>query len=234
MIILVPYFGDTQRFRPLLDRWIAAYKASGCRVPWFALNEEPEAYELPSMRVNISGFRDLCRPGQPFDVKGALVCAALLQVTEPVLVLDADAFLAKDPMPALEPFRAAPVAMPLDHGALIFHRQAKLTAPFHCQKLCAGVQFFGEGADRSRLVAGYRRAFEEIMALPRLPWEPQLAHLVEQYAWSVCASRRGGLVLPAAMNWAPVHLGENPDVVVNHHYGHPKWSGTGMGAPANS
>lgn len=233
MLILVPFFGDRDRFRPLLNNWIASYKQSGCRVPWFALSDQPETYDLPSMRVEIDGFRDLIRPDQPFDTKGALVCAALLKLREPVLVLDADAFLVRDPMPTLEPFMKAPVAMPIDHGAIVFYRKPTFEKPLTgIRKLCAGVQFFGgdvkgdavvPSCDRGRLVAGYRKAFEEIIAMPRLPWEPQLSHLVEQYAWSLCAHRRGGQVLPGSMNWAPVHLGESPFAVVYHHYGHSKW-----------
>lgn len=225
MLILVPFFGETEKFRPLLNRWIEAYKKSGCRIPWFTLSDLPETYSMPSMRVDISGFSSVIRPGQPFDVKGALVCAALLKLEEAVLVLDADAFLANDPTETLAPFAAAPVAMPPDHGALLYGRRPKMDEPYNdVRKLCAGVQFFGAAPGRSRLVAGYRRGFEEIMALaPRVPWTPQLPHLVEQYAWSICSHRRGGQVLPGSMNWHAEHLGESPDAIVNHHYGHPKW-----------
>lgn len=94
MIVLVPFFGDRAKHRPLLDRWIAAKKANASCVVWYALSDEPETFDLPCARVDIGGFRDLIRPGQPFDVKGALVCAALLRFSDSILVLDADAFLA--------------------------------------------------------------------------------------------------------------------------------------------
>lgn len=238
MLILVPFYGETEKFRPLLDRWFAAARAAmpNARPQYdFVLLTDSEASVIDAARTHgcgiaefkLAGFADLMRPGQPFDVKGALVCSFLLAHTYSVLVLDADAFLAKDPTEALAPFAAAPVAMPPDHGALLYGRRPKMDEPYtDVRKLCAGVQWFGSAPGRSRLVAGYRRAYEEIMALaPRVPWTPQLPHLVEQYAWSICSHRRGGQVLPATMNWHAEHLGEWPGVIVNHHYGHPKWEG---------
>ena len=70
---------------------------------------------------------------------------------------------------------------------------------------------------------GDRRAFEELRALPRLPWRPALPHLLEQYSWSLASSRRGGRVLPVTFNWAPHFLGESPSAVVNHYFGLGKW-----------
>jgi len=240
-LIVVPYFGDLARFRPLLDQWFDSYREAGLRnagervvlLSDVNVEEAARAYDCGACTVDASGFADLIRPGQPFDRKGAIVCSWLLEFPYTSLVLDADAFLVRDPEPTLEPFRDCPIAMPVDDGALIHLRTPTLEEPFAgIRKLCAGVMFFG-GGDRSRLVAGYRRAFEEIVALPKVPWSPPLGHLVEQYAWSVCARRRGGKILPSSMNWAPSHLGENPFAVVNHHYGFPKWRELGVKAPAN-
>ncbi len=237
MIVLVPYFGDLEKFRPLLELWLAAYRSCGIDrerhpavllsddfdVEGIALDLEVGAHLVP--QSDLAGFADLIREGQPFDKKGALVCRWLLDQPYPTLVLDADALLARDPAPTLEPFREAAVAMPLDHGSICCHRKPTLEGPFAgIKKLCAGVQYFGGGNDRSRLVAGYRRAFEEIVALPEVPWTPPLRTLTEQFAWSVCAHRRGGRILPASMNWAPEHLGENAFAVVNHYFGRGKWS----------
>lgn len=225
MIVLVPFFGDRARFRPLLDAWIAAKAKAAPDLAWFALTDEPLDYGTPNAVVSLEGFRDLLRPGQPFDVKGALVSAALLRFPEPLLVLDADAVLARDPRPGLAPFSGVSIAMPLDGGAVMHGRAPLLSPPYGAvAKVCAGVQFFGMTPGRSRLVAGYRRAFEELRALPRLPWSPPLPHLLEQYAWSLAMNRRGGAILPVTYNWAPHFLGESPDAVVNHHYGFKKWS----------
>lgn len=232
LLILAPYFGDKTRFRPLLDRWRAAFAKSGCRRPVVLLTDEllhDLAEGFVSFVPELSGYSDLIRPGQPFDVKGAMVCAAALQFDKDLLVLDLDAELERDPEPTLEPFRSSPIALPLDHGAILWGREAKLEPPYgKISKLCAGVMFFGRG-DRSRLVAGYRRAWLEIKAhaeeVGKFPWSPGHPNLLEQYAWALCAHRRGGKVLPATMNWAPHFVGENEFAVVNHRCGHQKWIG---------
>jgi hypothetical protein len=245
-MILIPFFGDTEKFRPLLDRWFACAKLAmpdaRPRESFVLLTDNVDAgvknaalaHDCGVADFNLDGWADLCRPGHPFDVKGALVCSFLLAHGYRMLVLDADAFLARDPFPTLNgpAFENAPIAMPLDHGAVIYWRAKHLTAPYAgVLKRCAGVQWFGASDGRSRLAAGYRRAHQELLAMPRLPWEPQLPHLVEQYAWSICAHRKGGVTLPATMNWHEDHLGKSADAIVNHHYGHPKWRG--VGAPAN-
>lgn len=221
MIILVPFFGDRARFRPLLDQWIEAYKSSGCSVPWYALSEAHAEYGLPSAAVSLAPFADLIRPGQPFDVKGALICGALLQLPEPLLVLDADAFLAKDPRSLLE-HDLRVLGMCVDGGALMFGRDSHLETIPRIRKMCAGVMLFG-GPDRALLVREYRSAYHWLLGHHRLPWSPPLSHLLEQHAWSVVFARCRGRVLPATMNWAPHFLGESSDAIVNHHYGHAKW-----------
>lgn len=232
MIVLVPFFGQKERFRPLLDKWIEAKKAAAPALTWFALTDEPMDYNTPHAVVDISGFADLIRPGQPFDVKGALVCAALLKFPEPLLVLDADAVILRDPTPSLAKLAECPIAMPIDAGAIVHFRTPRLNPPYNAvRKLCAGVMWFGANpAGRSRLVAGYRRAFEEMREL--IPWTPRLPHLLEQYAWSVVHHRRGGALLPNLMNWHAAYLGPRADVVVAHDYGHKKWRG--QKAPANT
>lgn len=225
MIVLVPFFGDRKRVRPLLDKWIEAKARVAPNLTWFALTDEPLDYSTPFALVSIDGFRDLIRPGQVFDFKGALVCAALLRFSERLLVLDADAVLAKDPAPTLAAFSLVPISMPVDGGAICFSRSPFLEEPFAgIRKCCAGVQFFGDGNGRSRLVAGYRKAWTELAALPRPPWSPPLEHLREQHAWSIALRRRGGMYLPNAMNWAPHFYGESSDAVVNHHFGVGKWA----------
>jgi hypothetical protein len=231
MIILVPFFGDVKRFRPVLDRWIYAYEASGCKIPWYMVGDRAEDLEAPCVRVKIEPFRDLIRPGQPFDHKGAIVCAAALQIAGPVLVLDSDAMLVRDPLPILERFLQAPVSMPADHGALVWFRTPKLEWPFESvRKACAGVLLLGPAAHRPQLVAAYRRAWHQMKGC--LPWRPNLPHLLEQYSWSVAMHGFGPSWLPVSLNWSSRHLGASPDVVIEHDYGHGKWNGAR--APRNS
>lgn len=233
MLILVPYFGDLDRFHPLAKKWTAAHLASGTKAdfhficPWDTTWKTKLPYEL-----DVTQFSDLIRPDQPFDIKGALVCAALLHYEESLLVLDVDAFLARDPEPALLQYGAAPIAMPPDDGAVAYYRSGSLSSPFaHVRKLCAGVMWFGapvvygtSGAtSRGILVAHYRNAYLDLVGLPSLPWEQQLPHLVEQYAWSIVTERIGGAVLPRSMNWNPDLLGHSDGAIINHHYGLRKW-----------
>lgn len=228
MIILIPFFGDRPRFRPVLNEWITAYQFSGCKIPWKVLSDQPALPDLPSVQVSIEQFSGVIRPKQAFDTKGALVCAGILAYTEAVLVLDADAYLMKDPTALLKTFNNCAIAMPLDGGALMHQRTANLSQPFSdVWKLCAGVQYFPPmyRSDRQTLVDRYTSAFWKILNVkPGLPWNPPLRHLVEQYAWSVAAHNAKGRVLPHSMNWQPQFLGESADAIVNHHYGFGKWS----------
>ncbi len=232
MLIAIPYFGDLARFRPLLAGWFDAYDAAGMArervilltdLPEAKIDGEARAHRCGVASVNISGFVDVIRPRQPFDVKGALVCAFLLGYEYPVLVLDADACLARDPTDTLAPYRKRIMAMPGDAGAIVHDRRPRLDPPFeHIMKLCAGVMWFGAVPGRGRLVAAYRKAWTELQ--PILPWRPALPHLLEQYAWSLALRRQGGAILPATMNWSPRFLGPSEFAVVNHDYGLAKWS----------
>jgi hypothetical protein len=236
VITLVPYFGDLAKWRPMLAKWFEAYRAAGLDPsdsgpdPVVLLSdvdvtEAAAVHRCGVCQVSLDGFRDLIRPGHPFDVKGALVSAFLVGWHYPVLVLDIDATLNLNPAATLAPFKDAVIAMPLDHGALMHDRAPNLLSPYNSvKKLCAGVMWFGYSPNRGRLVAGYRRAWEELAALPAFPWSPPLPHLLEQYAWSLALHRRGGSILPVTMNWAPHFLGDNPFAVINHGFGFKKWS----------
>jgi hypothetical protein len=239
MIILIPFFGDTRRFRPLLDKWFESYRATGLNFdtarPVLLTDEEGRhgavdaAYshgtqnercglEMP----DIAPFRDVIRPGQPFDVKGALVCGYLAAHPYPTLVIDADAVLRGDPAPVLSRFAGSSVAMPVDSGAIVYYRTPVLDAPYATvRKMCAGVMWFGHSPTRAALVAEYCRAFLELRDV--IPWTPKLPHLLEQYAWSLVHHRRGAATLPHVMNWNERHLGPVDGIVVNHDYGHSKW-----------
>jgi hypothetical protein len=220
MQILAPYFGDMKRFRPFADAWLAqAYLHMGSATAGFI--SEPNYSTKP--------FADCIRPGQPFDVKGALVCDALTKLDphEGLLVLDLDALLRRDPSEILRRFTSYPVAMPEDHGALVFFRSMNLEKPFESVvRHCAGVMWFGASEDRIRLSGEYRKAWHELQALPRLPWEPALPHLLEQYAWTLVHHRMNGPSLPISMNWSSRFFGTNPGAIVDHDYGHGKWNGS--------
>lgn len=236
MIILCPYFGDVAKFAPLLERWVQCWRAVGLTMesaPAVLLSDNPKVEEVAtrfavgSAIVDVSLYRDVMRPGQPFDLKGALVCEYLKRWQYPTLVLDADAFLVRDPRPALEPFRHEPLAMPLDQGSQVYWRKGTLDAPFaHVRRLCAGVQFFGVPSpafSRRYITSRYLAAYKSLVAMPVLPWSPPISALLEQFAWSVVAAELNAPILPAPLNWGRHHLGPNPAAVVHHYYDFHKW-----------
>ena len=238
MLIAIPYFGDLARFRPLLDAWFSAYAKTGLDLADVViLSDTPdaahaaEAWGARFILLDLSDMIEVMRPGQPFDRKGALVCAYLRHRRESTLVMDADAILLADPRPMLRRFAECAVAMPIDAGAIVYFRRDTLEGVYsHVRKMCAGVMFFGAGGDRRQLVANYRRTFAELREV--IPWHPRLPHLLEQYTWAVVHHRLSGPTLPIALNWNERHLGELPGAIVIHDYGHEKWEG--RKAPANS
>jgi hypothetical protein len=228
MVIAIPYFGDLARFRPLLDAWFREFSALKLDIPVVILSDKPGAViaarELGARAdiVDISKFVGVIRPDQPFDVKGAIVCAHLKHSNEPTLVLDADAVLRADPRPVLRNFASSSVAMPVDAGAIVYYRTATMDEPYSkVRKMCAGVMWFGKADTRQALVGEYASAWLELRDV--IPWTPRLPHLLEQYAWSLVHHRRGAATLPHVMNWNERHLGRIETLVVNHDYGHLKW-----------
>jgi hypothetical protein len=233
MMILAPYFGDVKRFGSFADTWLNAARRyrDGALVGFIGDNPAPGH----SLLCSAKPFSDCIRPGHPFDVKGALICDALGKIdpAEGALIIDLDALLMANPAAVLADFAADPIAMPADHGALIFFRSIQMDAPFaDVTKHCAGVMWFGPSPLRAKIPALYRAAWHELAALPRFPWSPPFPHLLEQYAWTLVNHRLGGATLPASMNWSSRFFGPCPGAVIEHDYGHGKWNGDK--APANS
>lgn len=215
--VAVTYFGRDPRYLLLLDAWVAQFRRSGCRWPFIVVSDmATPALAYPMARFDISAYEDMIRPDQPFDVKGALMAEAALALG-PMLMLDADALLMQDPEPHLSPFATAPIAMPLDHGAIPDGRTHHLNPPYNdVKKTCAGVAWFGSG-DKTRLVRMWREAFAEL--LPVLPWPGRIPCLVEQFAWSLASHRCGGSHLPWSFNY-PRHCAKHhAGAIVNHYFG---------------
>jgi len=225
MIIATPFFGTNQRYAEMLSDWKKQAESIAPDLRIITLTTE----EYP-----IDEYADLIRLNQPFDTKGAIMCAAALAIQEPFLMLDSDAFLMRDPRAALsrEECMAIPCAMPCDHGSIIHNHGNFLLPPYESvRKTCAGVFLFGNPASRPALVAAYRTAYHELKAA-NFPWmaRARLTHLLEQYSWSLASHRMGGGILQASFNWNPDFLGENPYCYIKHLYGWRKHNGN---APAN-
>lgn len=222
-LVAVPYFGPDERYRPMLDAWIASAAAHAPNIRIKILIDRTRDVLVDSLVCDPSPYMDLMRPGQAFDVKGAIMCAAALAIEEPFLMLDADALLVADPADVFARFVDQPIAMPLDLGAIIFARPPRLAAPYdQVRKLCAGVTLFGDVTKRAELVAAYRVAWRELA--PILPGFQGWPHLLEQYAWSLVAHRCGCGTLPGAMNWPPHFLGPMPEAIVTHFFAQNLWT----------
>lgn len=230
MKIMIPYFGG-ERYRPLLDAWLWQYKQTGLTYPvhvvtpdvmkmpqeWVVRKIEDVSFPLYIVdQIPLTQYADVIRPGQPFDIKGALVCEGLKYVGDHTLVLDSDAVVMRDPLPDLLKVWDSPLAMPVDHGSLLNGREAFLTG-LHSKvrKCCAGVMWFGRQETTSEIYHSVWKGLKD----DNFPWNPRLEHLLEQNAFSLVRHVQTGAILPHTFNWSTRFLGENPDAVIVHDYG---------------
>lgn len=219
MKLLIPYWGTDSRHKELLFKWLEAYRKSGCDIPFAIISDhrtEPfdglpwEAYQTPDYSTHY-----------PFDNKGAIVCRAIVDTTESVLVLDADAFIQRCPREALEKFEHIPFAMPEDEGRRGLHLRNRHAQETDILKRCAGVLWFGAG-NRQFFADEYKREFQEMQS--GRWYEPR--HLYEQHAWTLVAHWYKAPLLPRVFNWAShiASVGPNPDAFINHHVGQRKFN----------
>lgn len=234
-LIAIPYFGTNARYLEMLHEWVRVLKrtAPDARFVMFTHDAEEvlKPFGYPTLTLSIDGYSDVMREGQPFDIKGALMCEAALNIHEPFLMLDADAYLVANPSAILDKLADTPCAMPIDHGAILHGHKANMDFPHQdIRKMCAGVFWFGDTFDRRELVKNYLYGWKVLRDL-NCPWTPCLPHLLEQYAWSFAHHHMNGATLPATFNWSPHILGDSPYAIVNHFFGHKKWNGK---APKNT
>jgi hypothetical protein len=217
--ILLPYWGNDLRYVKLLEQWFAAYRACHIGTP-VSIITDTEADNI--LDDYIRRYEVKCGNEYMFDRKGEIVCAAILDTAEPVLVLDLDALLQHDPEPLILGYEDTPFAMPRDEANLkncIRNRHGQPTA---IPKRCAGVLWFGRGGDRKHLVAEYRRAFTELQT-GRYYEERRL---FEQHAWTMVAHWNNAPILPRELNWADhiTSIGPNPAAAIYHRIGQRKWN----------
>lgn len=223
--ILLPYWGNDARYQKLLDEWFVAYRKLCIRQPVTIISDKQtkrgdglhdwRAYETPEYN-----------PQYQFDHKGDIVCAAIVDIAEPVLVLDTDAVFARDPAPLLESLALVPFAMPEDEGARgrkIRNRHAQ-EGPI--AKRCAGVLWFGTSTNskikRSDLVHCYRSSFKELETGKYY----EERRLFEQHAWTMVAYYYKAPFLPRSLNW-PDHItsvGPSEEAYINHRIGQRKFN----------
>lgn len=222
MRLLVPHWGNDIRYQHLLCTWVDAYQKSGCTIPFTIISDErTENVDLGPWKAYPTS-----PPGQyMFDTKGEIVCAAIVDFQEPVLVLDADAFVQRCPMEGLSKLLGVPFAMPEDEGRRGMHLRNRHAQETDILKRCAGVLWFGEPLDeeyRQWLVKEYKKAFE---TMQNGKWyEPR--YLCEQNAWTLVAHWHTCPVLPRVYNWADhiASIGSNPDAYIYHRLGQRKFN----------
>ncbi len=235
-LIAIPYFGENPKYLEMLHEWVRTLKRTAPDAEFVVFTHDAvsvmDEFDYPVIDLDISGYREVMRDGQPFDIKGALMCEAALAIKRPFLMLDSDALLVANPSDVLNSIaQNAACAMPIDHGAILSGHQLLCDEPFPTvRKMCAGVFWFGDVTRRKALVGHYLMAWRELFHHD-FPWTPKIPHLLEQYAWSLAHHRMNGATLPASMNWAPHIVGTSPHAIVNHLFGHKKWNGK---APANT
>lgn len=232
MIVATPYFGDADgRYRPLFDRWIEAFRQVKTGAKLLVLTDELGPITgWPTLRIAIRRLAEVVRPNEPFDLKGALVCHALVEFAgEAILMLDNDALLRRDPVRALTWAADVPLAMPRDSGAANINTPYLVPPYRHIAKRSAGIIYFGasQPARRAAIIADYCRAWHELLPLHTATGRPtpsaEQHELLEQHAWTLVAHRWGMPYLPDAFNWPTHCYGPNPDAIVEHYYGWSKW-----------
>ena len=132
--------------------------------------------------------------GQSFDVKGALVWAALA-TKGPMLVMDSDTEIRGDLTAALAALPAADVCMAPDLLPMLFN---------------AGIIWFGK-EDHDWTRREYWKKFTEGRIKP-----PRAVDLLEQACWNQMLDGQ----LSPTLNWAPHFQGANPDALIYHRHSH--------------
>lgn len=255
--IVTLFYGDVksrEAYRTLLDEWLDHHVALGLAdritvVTDHRSDVRPLVIGHPGVKVaeyDVAGYADVIRPGQPFDVKGALMCELLADTSVgPFLLLDNDAMLQRedaiDELPA-----EIVIGMSRDLGALESTYGMHLHEPFaHVFKRCAGVAWFGDTdrQKRDELRTRYLDAWRTLVHGGKdggVPWEKQLDRLLEQHAWSYAAQQMEQPLLPDSWNW-PSHIDGYAAQVeatkaahVHHLFGRKKWKRLGRKAPLNT
>lgn len=212
------HFGSDD-YRPLLDLWLERFESSGCRLPLVLVTDTqvtvPEKFSIEKgnwiRRDTLSSDRGLQRTGRVFDTKGVLVLHALREIDGPVLTIDADAFLRKDPSELLEKLALSErtMAMGVDPETRPIEGFDSLN------EMNAGVVFFGAKRDTKWITALYCQAFRQ--------FRPQNDDaLLEQKCWTIVWKTVGGSVLPRSLNWSR-RWGESKEVAIFHEHGPGKW-----------
>lgn len=233
MTIFVTYFDfdGTGRFLPLLRRWLEYYQRSACKLPVEILSSVSHAPAshidgVPVRVVDVREFAAVQRPGNPYDHKSAIICAALPHLP-PCVIVDCDVLFLRDPTEELLKFAHEPFAIAPDAGK----RRIPMPDGSTIQEESSSVMVFGDNGCtdpqllRRDLVAGYVRAWA--MLSKKDSPHGLVSNIREQRAWSVESHLRRAPVLPRSLNWSRFwQMPPPPEALIYHAHGQSKWAPT--------
>jgi len=234
MHIFVTHFDldGSGRFLPILASWLDHYRRSGSTLPVSILTDErtklpnyasPEdsiALEIvmAAHRVStdlVDAHRDLCRPGNVYDYKSALICAALPHLPADSIIMDSDALVMRDITQRFDLFSGEPVAMPPDSG-----RRRIPWSGSHGKTIeehSSSVLFFGDNSDgmREALVENYRRAW--LWLDEHDDARGQIDKIREQRAWSLVHWWCDAVLMSEDVNWSHNYKDASKACIIHYH-----------------
>jgi hypothetical protein len=232
MIIAVVHYSATASV-PLLELWYDYYLKSGCKIPVVVVTDGmatlPEfcAAHIPfngmippvsSLVVDPALIPNVIRKGNPFDVKGALVCLAVRRFGE-VFFVDSDAFLLKNPEPVLA---SIPETAVISMGDDPYPTRIEGTDGALQRNAGVMVVKAKDPQVREALVANYCFSHTTLRNTPK-----NNTQLLEQFAWSATHHRytrkNKAYVFPRALNWSRMWDRKDPNIVILHEHGPKKW-----------
>lgn len=234
MTYFVTYFSHSKdgKYLPLLRAWFRALRAVDTTTEAAILTDAltianngdvGREFGVQCLIVSPTPFKDCIRPGNHFDHKSALICAALPLLPRESVVFDCDAIIQRDPSNALEAYANEPFAMPPDSGKRTLPWRTaggEIRLPEHS----SSVLMFGSNcpAMREALVEDYRKAWHWLAGYDDA--QGIICQIREQRAWSLVHYWAEGVLMEPRLNWSPYHWKPNADAFIVHHHGQKKFT----------
>jgi hypothetical protein len=215
--IYVTFFGSDPRFSEMLRRFL---DCAACYSGEIRILTDEHSTRVSGHRVHVVSDEDLApfsavmRPGNPYDRKSAMICAALPHLP-PCAIVDVDMEFLRNPWPVLEPYTRNSFAIAPDAGKRMIP-----VGPVSYPEESSSLMLFG-GTARKVIVEEYVRAWESLRFESN---EHSLEFAIrEQRAWSLVSRYLDEEVLPDSLNWSRFWGPPREDTCIVHHHGEAKW-----------